>query len=121
MLAATSDKKAAAIGIQMSMKIVEWGQGTIPNQWFEIELQRNPVATDFRVPTKTSIQRGLVRMKSSTLAMSALFVIAGALIQAGRELPEVAREASGLVSNLFARNRRSIARRSRASDDGSLA
>ena len=105
-IAAPSDKRATQLGIAMAMKLVEWGQGTVDEAWFQAELRNNPWASDFRVDRKPRLTRGWDRLKRSTIALLTLFVIGGALSETIRLLPQIAREISELGSKLLARTHR---------------
>jgi hypothetical protein len=105
-VAAPSDKRATELGIAMAMKIVEWGQGSVRDEWFRAELRKDPMAPDFRVRRMQRVQRGWDRMKRSTVALVGLFLVGGALIEAMRLLPEVVGEARELGLALLARIRR---------------
>ena len=102
-IAAPSDKRATQLGIAMAMKLVEWGQGTVDDEWFKAELRKTPWASNFRVGRTPRLARGWDRMKRSTGALLALFVMGGALAESLRLLPQIASEASGLGSKLLAR------------------
>jgi len=112
-IAASSDKRATDLGIAMAMKIVEWGQGTVPDEWFRRELRRNPVDAHFQVGGVQRLQRGWDRMKRSTGALIAIFVIGGVLVESARLLPEIAHEFSALGPVLLTKRRRSRLRRTR--------
>lgn len=86
MLAARSERQAQQIGLLMAMKVVEWEQGRVPDDWFRQELTRVPIAKNFKVPLGARVLRGLDRMKSSLAAVIALTVLGGGLIALGRQL-----------------------------------
>jgi len=94
MLAAQSDRQAQQIGLLMAMKVVDWEQGRVPDDWFREELRRVPLAKDFKVPLGARTLRGVDRMKNSFTAVIALTVLGGGLIALGRQLVSVT---SGLV------------------------
>lgn len=102
-IAAPSDKRATQLGIAMAMKLVEWGQGSVDDEWFQAKLRKNPWASDFRVGHKPRWKRGWDRLKRSTVALLALFVLGGALAESIRLVPQIAKETSELGSKLLER------------------
>jgi len=82
MLAAASDRRSRDIGVQMAGKLVEWGQGQVPDDWFAAELKSHPVQTNFRVPRERKIRRSLSRFKESLVTGAVI----GAIIMAIQEL-----------------------------------
>lgn len=76
MLLATSDKSAAKIGREMCLKIVEWGQGRVNDDWLKSELAIRPTQTNFRLPWKIQVLRMLSRTKDSVLSLSVLSILA---------------------------------------------
>jgi len=108
MTAATSDKKAANIGNAMSMKIVAWGQGAVPNEWFVNELREHPVKQDFKVKRSARFERGWHRLLAASVSEFALLIIIAGSIQIVRQLPEVASTAKGLIGDLIRRFRTTV-------------
>ena len=102
-IAAPSDKRATQLGIAMAMKLVEWGQGTVDEAWFQAELRNNPWTSVFKVGRKSRWKRGWDRLKRSTVVLLALFVIGGALAESIRLVPQIAKETSEIGSKLRAR------------------
>lgn len=46
-IAAPSDKRATELGMEIVMRIVEWGQGAVDDEWFQAELRKIPWAPIF--------------------------------------------------------------------------
>ena len=105
MIASTSDKQAANIGTQMSMKIVSWGQGTVPSEWFAAELRSHPLDVNFKVRGSQRIKRGSRRFVASGISELALFSLIAGSIAIVRQLPELPEVAKELLLNLTRRAR----------------
>jgi hypothetical protein len=105
MIASTSDKQAANIGTQMSMKIVSWGQGTVPGDWFAAELRSHPLEVNFKVRGTQRLKRGSRRFVASGISELALFAMIAASIDIIRHLPKLASMAKELSFRLVHRAR----------------
>ena len=92
-IAATSDKRAAAMGTSMSMKLVEWGQGRVPNEWFAQELLGHPIDPAFKVKKSAQVQRGWHRLIASSFASLAFFIIVGGSLSALNQITDIAGDA----------------------------
>ena len=86
MLAATSDKLAAKIGREMCLKIVEWGQGRVSDDWLKLSLAKHPVEENFRVPRPAQAVRMISRTKDSMLSFSVLSILAIVIVKSGKSL-----------------------------------
>lgn len=86
MLSATSDKSAAKIGREMCLKIVEWGQGRLTDDWLKSELVDDPVRVDFRVPWRAQFLRMVSRTKDSLISSGVLSILAFAIVKSGKSL-----------------------------------
>jgi hypothetical protein len=84
MLKSTSDKGASEIGVKMCMKLVEWGHGAVPDDWFETELKSKPLSSPFHVSRRSKLLRGFNRLRTAFVAFAALTVMGGALFKTGQ-------------------------------------
>jgi hypothetical protein len=98
-IAATSDKRAAALGTSMSTKLVEWGQGKVSNDWFAQELRSHPIDPAFNVEKSARFQRAWHRLIASSFASLALFVIVGGSLSALKQIRGIAAEAVNWMSH----------------------
>lgn len=89
MLAATSDKKASEIGVKMCLKLVEWGQGAVEDDWFREALRSRPVTPNFHIPHRSQWLRGFDRAKRSVIALLALASLIAPLVKSGKELSKI--------------------------------
>ena len=92
MLAARTDAEAQQVGLLMAMKVVEWEQGRVPDDWFRDELKRAPIVKNFKVPLRTRAVRGLDQTKSSFVATLVLSVLAGGLIALAHQLIGISKD-----------------------------
>jgi hypothetical protein len=85
MKSAKSEKEAATIGVEMCMKIVEWGHGQVTDQWFKSEISQVQPPSGRALKWSQTV-RGLDRTKNSLIALAILAVMAKALHSAGKTL-----------------------------------
>lgn len=75
MMAATSDRGSRDIGVQVASKLVEWGQGAVPDEWFLTELGLHPPQAQFKVPRERRRRRSLSRAKESFIEGTAIALV----------------------------------------------
>lgn len=92
MIAASSDHESRDIGVKVAGKLVEWGHGQVPDNWFQEQLDLHPPQTTFRVSPAKRMRRALSRSKES-LVIGAAIGVAVVIVQ---ELSAAAKRRPGL-------------------------